>query len=449
MPARQSRATWQGLPRRADIPAGRKQRGSFPHLHSSRRSGLIQRRKLPLTVLSGGVIYPFSHTTKVYLCLGIRAAALRLSAGEGKGLNARRAERRRPHFHRALLCTLGPSSLNPPVIRGLEAAGATGFRINLSHTRLDDLEGVLGRVREASPVPVTLDTEGAQIRTGDMGEGITLKTGRRVRLVAADVRGDESTIPLHPGNVVHKLRPRARVSVDFYSALLRVDRVTGHDAEAVVISGGRVKSHRAVSAYPAPALPMFSRKDLAAVRIGRSSGIRDYAISFCDRPEAVLELRRRVGKEATIYAKIESRQGVEHLAEIAFYADRLIVDRGDLSREVQLAAIPLLQKAIIRKANAQGTPVYVATNLVESMVTTPQPNRAEVNDVINTLLDGASGLVLAAETAIGKYPVEAAEQVAGWMSEFERSVEGYRVRDLLGEHPLAAIHGRRPDSPRL
>jgi hypothetical protein len=144
-----------------------------------------------------------------------------------------------------------------------------------------------------------------------------------------------------------------------------------------------------------------------------------------------------VGPHATIIAKIESRDGVRNLARIARLADRILIDRGDLSRAVRLEAIPLLQKAIIHKANTLGIPVYVATNLLESMVTRRTPTRAEVNDVINTLLDGANGLVLAAETAIGRYPVEAARMIAALLKEYDGSIEGYQLEDLLGEHPLA------------
>jgi len=182
----------------------------------------------------------------------------------------------------------------------------------------------------------------------------------------------------------------------------------------------------------------LSKKDLLAIPIALRNHVREFDLSFCNHPDTVTRLRQIVGPDATIIAKIESREGVRNLAEIARRADRLLIDRGDLSREVRLEAIPLLQKAIIRRANAQGIPIYVATNLLESMVRRRAPTRAEVNDVINTLLDGASGLVLAAETAIGKYPVEAAKMIAALLKEYEESIEGYQIDELLGEHPLAA-----------
>ena len=160
--------------------------------------------------------------------------------------------------------------------------------------------------------------------------------------------------------------------------------------------------------------------------------------SVLDQPPA------RAGRaEEPDHGQDREPEGVRNLSKIARFADAIVIDRGDLSREVRLEAIPLLQKAIIRKANALGVPVYVATNLLESMVTRRTPTRAEVNDVMNTLLDGANGLVLAAETAIGNYPVEAARMIVSLMREYEASIEGYRVDDLLGDHPLALERSHR------
>jgi pyruvate kinase len=341
---------------------------------------------------------------------------------------------------KALLCTLGPSSLDPAVLAGLEEAGVTGFRINLSHTELEDVEPILKFLAAHSRTPVWLDTEGAQIRTGAMRPRTELKAGRPVRLVRDPVVGDATTIPLTPASALASLEPGARISVDFDSVLLRVERVRDGVAEAVVLVGGEVGTHKAVTAFPSPRLPPLSPKDLRAVDIGRRLGVQEYALSFCDHASAVSQLRERVGPESRILAKIETREGVRNLGKIAEVADGLLIDRGDLSREVRLEAIPLLQKAIIRKANALRVPVFVATNLLESMVARRAPTRAEVNDVMNTLLDGADGLVLAAETAIGRHPVEAARMITTLLREYEGSFEGYRIEDLLGHHPLSVDH---------
>ncbi len=352
-------------------------------------------------------------------------------------------------LRKALLCTLGPSSLNSQVIPQLEAAGVTSFRINMSHTALDDLERVIRLIQKHSKVPICLDTEGAQIRTGVLREGSEAVEGTHVRLVSDATPGDSTTIPISPRDAVDRLEPSARMSIDFDSVVLRVDSVHDGAAEATVLTGGEIRSRKAVTAFPSPPLPAFSEKDLEAIHCAVLNEVPQYALSFCEHPSSVSQLREMVGPTSTIMAKIESRKGVRNLTKIAQMADQLIIDRGDLSREVRLEAIPLLQKAIIRKANALGIPVYVATNLLESMVTRRSPTRAEVNDVMNTLLDGADGLVLASETAVGKYPVEAARMIMTLLKEYEGSIEGYHIDDLLGDHPLALDRRHRAPTSKL
>jgi pyruvate kinase len=344
---------------------------------------------------------------------------------------------------KALLCTLGPASLKPEIIAELEETGVTGFRINMSHTAVADLERVIQTIQRCTALPIYIDTEGAQIRTGTMKPGATVVEGRRVRLVAHPTKGDSNTIPIIPAGTVERLEPGTWMSIDFDSAVLRIDRIVEGAAEATVMTGGEIGTHRAVTAFPSPRLPAFSETDLAAIPLAVEHGVYQFALSFCDHAAAVHQLRELAGPEATIIAKIESRQGVRNMAEVAEAADGLLLDRGDLSREVRMEAIPLLQKAIIRKANALGVPVYVATNLLESMVARRAPTRAEVNDVMNSLLDGADGLVLAAETAIGRYPVEAARMITSLLREYEQSIEGYRIDDLLGHHPLAIYRNPR------
>ncbi len=340
-------------------------------------------------------------------------------------------------IRKALLCTLGPSSLDRRVIRQLSEVGVTSFRINMSHTELPALEREIRLIQSATDVPICLDTEGPQMRTGRVRPGTTVVAGSRVRLVPDAVVGTAATLPLSPPDAIGRLAPDTRVSIDFDSVVLRIDRLRAGAAEATVVTGGEVGTRKAVTAYPSPALPAFSEKDLLAIRSAVAHEISQFALSFCEHPASVNQLREMVGPRSTIMAKIESRKGVRNLGKIAQAADAVIIDRGDLSREVRLEAIPLLQKAIVRKANALGIPVYVATNLLESMVTRRTPTRAEVNDVMNTLLDGADGLVLAAETAIGAHPVEAAKMVVSLLREYEASVEGYRIEDLLGDHPLS------------
>ncbi len=195
---------------------------------------------------------------------------------------------------------------------------------------------------------------------------------------------------------------------------------------------------------PAPDLPPLTEQDIASVEMGRKYGITNYALSFANCADDVELLRKYAGPDSHIISKIESKRGVINLDEILAATDEILIDRGDLSREVPLENIPLLQKAIIRKANMANTPVNVATNLLESMLSNRKPTRAEVNDIMNTLLDGANGLVLAAETAIGDHPISAVDMVLSLIERFRRSLDGYRITDLLESVPLLlpTLHGQ-------
>lgn len=309
----------------------------------------------------------------------------------------------------------------------------------MSHTEVDNLERVLRFVRKHSTVPLSIDTEGGRLRTGLMSDRVTLFSGATVRLVAEAFWGDDYTIPILPGTAIADLEPGTHVSLDFGSVLLRVDKVVDGSADATVLSGGEVGSRKAVTAFPSPKLPSFSPKDRVATKIALECGVREFAVSFCENAEAIQQFREMAGAGCTVVAKVESREGVRNFDQILASADKILIDRGDLSREVRIEGVPLLQKALIHRANEKQIPVYVATNLLESMVTHPTPSRAEVNDVLNTLIDGADGLVLAAETAIGRYPVEAARMIASLLREYHRSLEGYDFDRLLGDHPLASL----------
>lgn len=321
----------------------------------------------------------------------------------------------------AILCTLGPASLDGPVIRALSERGVDLFRINLSHTPLDQVEPTIRLVQAHTATPICLDTEGPQVRCGWMRSDVVLVEGREVRLTAEPVEGTAERIALWPRTIFDALAPGAVLSVDFDGVLLEVTNVGEGDAAARVLAGGRVRSNKAVTVDPPPSLPALSEKDLAAIEIGARLGISAYALSFAGSAEDVVRLRGLAPEGSFIIAKIESRRGVRNMDEIIAATDAALIDRGDLSREVPLEHVPYYQKAIVRRANRWNRPVYVATNLLESMVTSRVPTIAEANDLANTLLDGVHGLVLAAETAIGVDPVGSVDMVLRAIRAFERS----------------------------
>jgi pyruvate kinase len=324
-----------------------------------------------------------------------------------------------------ILCTLGPASLRGDVIRALEERGVDLFRINLSHTPPEAVEPTIALIRRYSNVPICLDTQGAQVRCGKMTEGTTLVAGTTITICAADVMGSAEQMTLWPASVFQSMRPGDLVHVDFDGALLQVMEVTNEgSATAVVLEGGRVKSNRAVVLDPPPALGPITDKDVTAIEIGVRLGIRHYALSFASSAGDVELIRALIPDGSTVISKIESRAGVRNRDEIIDASDAVLIDRGDLSREVPVEYVPYYQKAIVRQANRWNTPVYVATNLLESMVTNSKATIAEMNDIANTLLDGVHGLVLAAETAMGVDPVGAVDAVMRCIKTFEHTSMG-------------------------
>jgi pyruvate kinase len=319
-----------------------------------------------------------------------------------------------------MLCTLGPASLSAGIIRQLDEAGVDLFRINLSHTPVALVEETVELVRRTSSKPLCLDLQGAQVRCGKVAPHVVLEAGTPIQLTAAEVEGTARELTLWPPAAFATLAAGSLVTVDFDGARLEVIRTAEGHAEAVVMEGGLVRSNKAVTVQPALTLPVLTDVDREAIAICVRQGVRDVALSFASCGEDVA-LVRSLAPGARVIAKIESAVGVRNMDGIIDQADAVLIDRGDLSREVPLEYVPFYQKAIVRRANRWSRPVYVATNLLESMVTNRNPTIAEANDVANTLLDGVHGLVLAAETAIGRDPVGIVHMVTRMVRAFERS----------------------------
>ena len=328
-----------------------------------------------------------------------------------------------------ILCTLGPASLRPDILRGLDERGTDLYRINLSHTSLEQIEPTVELIRSVSSTPISLDTEGAQVRCGFVEDGLVLEAGRSLTLTGEVLPGTRERLTLWPAVVFETLAPGTLVGVDFDGVVLRVDELGIGQAVASVVRGGRVRSNRAVTMTPAPELPALSEKDRAGIQIGARLGITHYALSFASHARDVDLIRGMAPAGAHIMAKLESRVGVRNMDGIIEAADSVLIDRGDLSHEVPFESVPYYQKTIVRRANRGNRPVYVATNLLESLVTNATPTIAEANDIANTLLDGVHGLVLAAETAIGVDPLGSVDLVLRAIDAFERASQG----DLLEE----------------
>jgi len=330
-----------------------------------------------------------------------------------------------------ILSTLGPSSLNKESVQLLSKQGVNLFRINLSHTALKDVEGIISKIQSWTDVPVCLDSEGAQVRNGFMESGsVVYQTGDSVTIHPEAIVGDRQNISFTPDSVFSQLNEGDEISVDFDSAAFRITGIECDQLIATAIVGGRVGSNKGAVVSKFLKLDPITPKDKAAFETGLAMGIKNFALSFTHCAEDAQKVREIIG-EMTLISKIESIQGVLNLKEILPLVDQILIDRGDLSREIPIEKIPFIQRSIIAYARIYETPVYVATNLLESMIDHGAPTRAEANDVASTLLMGASGLVLAAETAIGQYPVESVEMIAAIIQQFEQWSPDTSFQDLI------------------
>jgi ATP sulfurylase len=287
-----------------------------------------------------------------------------------------------------------------------------------------------------------LDSQGAQVRTGFIGEQkLQLNTGSIVDLVLNSEFSGDKCIPIYPDEALIQLQVGSLISLDFGTAFLQVIE-TNINIRARVIIGGFVGSNKAATIINNPSkLPSLTKIDKAAFRLCKKLGIKNVALSFTNKSEDIDELRAIVGKNVKIIAKIESQLSLKNLDEILDVSDAILIDRGDLSREIALESIPYIQKEIINRANNCNVPVYVATNLLETMIENLTPNRSEVNDVVNTLNDGVDGLVLAAETAIGKHPVSAVRMIKSLIYRYQNQIGFLSEDNLLPYTNLIEPHG--------
>ena len=302
-----------------------------------------------------------------------------------------------------LFCTLGPSSLNRKFLINLDERFVKLLRINLSHTEIKDLPKLVKYIRKYSKIDICFDTEGAQVRTSTLKGGTQKLTINQEVFINKNNKHNEN-ITLVPKDIYKKLKKGDMLSIDFNSVIVKIIKETADVFQCKVTQGGKIGSNKSISINRSIKIPLFTNKDLDAFIIAQKFNIKHFALSFTSCANDVKKLRSFFREKVTITSKIESKKGLKNLKEILKEADNILIDRGDLSKEVPIHEIPKKQKEIISIAKRQKVPVYVATNLLESMVTSMEPTRAEVNDIYNTLIDGASGLVLAAETAIGKYP---------------------------------------------
>ena len=309
-----------------------------------------------------------------------------------------------------IICTIGPSSSNRTVLSGLKKNGVDIFRINLSHTSLKQLSSKINLLKKNKIKNICIDTEGAQARTTKVKKKIFLKKNKKVKICIKDNYSNKDVIYLYPNFNLMSVKIGSKIFIGFDNLEIKVTQKNLKQKFLIgkVVNDGLLESNKSVHFNCNIKLPPLTDKDIAAIKYSVKNHIKIFAMSFVNNHKDVEKIRTLVGKSSFLISKIETDNAIKNLKNILKKTNALLIDRGDLSRYVRIEKIPLAQRYICNVARQNKTPVYVATNLLESMVKNIQPTRAESNDIFTTLENGADGLVLAAESAIGNYPILAA-----------------------------------------
>ncbi|WP_028925790.1 pyruvate kinase [Pseudonocardia acaciae] len=322
-----------------------------------------------------------------------------------------------------IVCTLGPATASPERIRELVRAGMDVARLNFSHGNREDHKQVYQLVREAADeqgraVGILADLQGPKIRLGRFAAGpVEWRTGEEVRITVEDVAGTHDRVSTTYGGLANDARPDDRLLVDDGKVGLRVLKVDGLDVVCKVVEGGQVSDNKGIS-LPGMnvSVPAMSEKDVADLEFALGLRVDFVALSFVRSPadiDAVHQVMDRVGGgRLPVIAKLEKPEAVDNLEAIVLAFDGIMVARGDLGVELPLENVPLVQKRAIQIARENAKPVIVATQMLESMITSPRPTRAETSDVANAVLDGTDAVMLSGETSVGRYPIKTVQTMA-------------------------------------
>jgi pyruvate kinase len=313
-----------------------------------------------------------------------------------------------------IVATLGPASNTPDLMGALFDAGADVFRINMSHTPHELLARMHGDLRalaeeKGRPIGILVDLQGPKIRLGQLHGGPrTLKEGERIRLILGETSDTPDQIPIPHPEIFQAIKQKHALLIDDGKVRLRLRKRADTYADAEVVVGGEIKDRKGVNMpdtlLPLSALTPKDRRDLDAAL---ALGVDWVALSFVQRPEDIAEVKTIVAGRAGVLAKIEKPKALACLDRILELSDALMVARGDLGVELPLESVPGIQKQITRAARKAGKPVVIATQMLESMIQSSTPTRAEVSDVATAVYDGADAVMLSAESAAGAHPVEA------------------------------------------
>ncbi len=335
-----------------------------------------------------------------------------------------------------IVATLGPATDPPGILGQLLSAGVDVFRLNASHGTESDQATRISTVRALARqagvhAGILLDLQGPKIRLGRFAGGsCILATGASFTITTEPVTGACDRASTGYANFARDVRPGDRILLSDGSIELRAVSTDGIAVQTEVVTGGPVSDHKGINLPGVRvSIPSLTGKDLADLNFGLSAGIDLVALSFVRTAADVQQLRERMsGRSVPIVAKIEKPEAWENIESILNVTDGVMVARGDLGIETALEKVPRIQKSIIRRARRKGRFVITATQMLESMIEHPTPTRAEVSDVANAIYDGTDAVMLSAETAAGKYPVEAVRFMDRIAAESEESIrkKGYQ-----------------------
>lgn len=335
--------------------------------------------------------------------------------------------------------TIGPASESEEMLTKLMNAGLNVTRINFSHggyeenaTKIETIK----KVRKAlnRPVALVLDTKGPEIRTGKLESGdekVVIEEGQEFTFLHEDVIGNNTKTSIGYKNLYQDVVPGARILVDDGAIEFQVVEVKGKDIVCKAMNTGRLGSRKTVNVPGLKLnLPALSEKDIADITNGIKAGFDYIAASFVRRADDVNQIRKLLndngGERVGIISKIESQEGIDNFEEILELSDGIMVARGDMGVEIPMEQVPVVQKHMIKRCNAVGKPVITATQMLESMISSPRPTRAEVSDVANAVYDRTSCIMLSGECAMGKYPVECVQTMVKISNSIEGSVNYWK-----------------------
>lgn len=348
-----------------------------------------------------------------------------------------------------IVATVGPASNSKEMLHALIKEGVDVFRLNFSHGKHEDHLKVITFVRElnkelGTTVSLLQDLQGPKIRIDEMAPGIVIERGQELIITTRDMIGNNEIASTSYKNLPKDVKVGDMILVDDGKIELKVKEVRDIDVVTEVVYGGPLKSRKGINLpFSKVTAPSLTEKDLADLEFGIKNNVDWIALSFVRKASDIHSMREIMDSKkstARIVAKIEKPEALSNIDDIIAATDAVMVARGDLGVEIWLEEVPMVQKMLVEKCNKAGKPVIVATQMMESMIENPRPTRAETNDVANAVMDGADAVMLSAETAAGKYPIEVIRSMVRTVASVEKSPNiYYRFREV-NQQSETALH---------